>query len=161
MHSYNNFFKIGVCIFFICISIQGYSQSFNNNIQWESFMQAQMLKWDSISDNYYTGILLGNGQLGTNIYKENNQAIRFDIGRSDVTDQRPHNSDTVAFEQLLSRPRLPIGKMLLNTNGAILDSWMVNERKKTLNIETLPPGKYFFNVIGENIASIPFIKQGH
>lgn len=42
-------------------------------------MEEQRLNWDSISDNYYTGILLGNGQLGTNIYKENNHAIRFDI----------------------------------------------------------------------------------
>ncbi|MEY4056812.1 MAG: hypothetical protein RLZ50_24 [Bacteroidota bacterium] len=147
MHSYNNFFKIGVCIFFICISIQGYSQSFNNNIQWESFMQAQMLKWDSISDNYYTGILLGNGQLGTNIYKENNQAIRFDIGRSDVTDQRPHNSDTVAFEQLLSRPRLPIGKMLLNTNGAILSADMqldIYNAESTGTIKTTKGTIHFF-----------------
>lgn len=107
---------------FLFISLQGYAQS--SNINWPAFMEEQRLNWDSISDNYYTGILLGNGQLGTNIYKENNHAIRFDIGRSDVTDQRPHNSDTVAFEQLLSRPRLPIGKMLLNSNGEILSADM-------------------------------------
>jgi len=111
--------KIIFNLLFLFISLQGYAQSSNNNINWTAFMQEQRLNWDSISDNYYTGILLGNGQLGTNIYKENNHAIRFDIGRSDVTDQRPHNSDTVAFEQLLSRPRLPIGKMLLNTKGEI------------------------------------------
>jgi hypothetical protein len=116
-------FKKTVTLFFIFITLQGYAQS-TNNINWPVFMQEQRLKWDSISDNYYTGILLGNGQLGTNIYKENNHAIRFDIGRSDVTDQRPHQSDTVAFEQLLSRPRLPIGKMLLNTKGDILSADM-------------------------------------
>ena len=116
-------FKKTVTLFFIFITLQGYAQS-TNNINWPVFMQEQRLKWDSISDNYYTGILLGNGRLGTNIYKENNHAIRFDIGRSDVTDQRPHQSDTVAFEQLLSRPRLPIGKMLLNTKGDILSADM-------------------------------------
>ena len=116
-------FKKTVTLFFIFITLQGYAQS-TNNINWPVFMQEQRLKWDSISDNYYTGILLGNGRLGTNIYKENNHAIRFDIGRSDVTDQRPHQSDTVAFEQLLSRPRLPIGKMLLNTKGEILTANM-------------------------------------
>jgi hypothetical protein len=124
MHFNYKLLKKAINIFFLLITLQGYAQSSNQNIHWESFMQEQRLNWDSISDNYYTGILLGNGQLGTNIYKENNNALRFDIGRSDVTDQRPHYTDNVDFEQLLTRPRLPIGKMLLNTIGEIISADM-------------------------------------
>jgi len=81
-------------------------------------MKCQALKWDSISTNYYTGMILGNGLLGTNIYKEDDHAMRFDIGRTDVVDTR--KNDTSNFtEALYSNPRLPIGRMTLRTSGKI------------------------------------------
>ena len=113
-----------IAIFIPLLSFNSYAQSNAIKINWNSFMQEQQLRWDSISTNYYTGILLGNGRLGTNIYKESDNAIRFDIGRSDVTDQRPHYPDSVNSEQLLSQPRLPIGKMLLHTKGSIVNATM-------------------------------------
>jgi hypothetical protein len=91
-------------------------------IDWEKYMDDQSLFWDSLSTNFYTGIPLGNGRLGVLIYKENEKALRFDVGRSDVTDTRPHYPDSMFTEQLISRPRLPIGKFLLNTNGNIVSS---------------------------------------
>jgi alpha-L-fucosidase 2 len=91
-------------------------------IDWDKFMDDQSLFWDSLSTNFYTGIPLGNGRLGVLIYKENEKALRFDVGRSDVTDTRPHYPDSLFTEQLISRPRLPIGKFLLNTNGNIVSS---------------------------------------
>lgn len=99
------------------------AQSLMNSKNWASFMQRQALQWDSISTDYYTGIILGNGLLGTNIYKENDQAIRFDIGRTDVTDQQTH-IDSLFTGQLLTHPRLPIGKMLLKTRGVITGAKM-------------------------------------
>lgn len=87
-------------------------------------MQRHALTWDSISSNYYTGIILGNGRLGTNIYKENDHALGFDVGRTDVTDHRPHFADSIFAEQLVSQPRLPIGKMLLQTKGKIISANM-------------------------------------
>ncbi|WP_316790808.1 glycosyl hydrolase family 95 catalytic domain-containing protein [Pedobacter frigoris] len=94
-----------------------------STVDWPSFMGRQTLKWDSISTDYYTGIILGNGLLGTNIYKENDHAVRFDIGRSDVTDQREHSSELMT-EPLISRARLPIGKLLLKTSGTITGAKM-------------------------------------
>jgi len=70
-----------IAIFIPLLSFNSYAQSNAIKINWNSFMQEQQLRWDSISTNYYTGILLGNGRLGTNIYKESDNAIRFDIGR--------------------------------------------------------------------------------
>lgn len=81
-------------------------------------MKRQTLNWDSIGNSYYSGILLGNGLLGTNIYKEDERTIRFDIGRTDVTDQREHEG-TGLSEPLISRPRLPIGRMTIKTVGKI------------------------------------------
>ncbi|MEX6687431.1 hypothetical protein QTN47_08020 [Danxiaibacter flavus] len=93
-------------------------------IDYGTYMQRQALTWDSISSNYYTGIILGNGRLGTNIYKESDNSLRFDVGRTDVTDHRPHFADSIFAEQLISQPRLPIGKMLLQTKGKIISANM-------------------------------------
>ncbi len=60
MYYFFKLIKIIFNLFFLFITIQGYAQSSNNIINWAAFMQEQRLNWDSISDNYYTGILLGN-----------------------------------------------------------------------------------------------------
>jgi alpha-L-fucosidase 2 len=110
---------------FLCsalLSISAYSQK-QALINWPNFMKNQSLHWDSISTNYYTGIILGNGAIGTNIYKEDDHSIRFDIGRSDVVDQRKTNNNE--FTNILySHPRLPIGRMILKTNGKITGASM-------------------------------------
>ncbi len=103
-------------LFLLSLSLQA------QKIDWEKYMDDQSLFWDSLSTNFYTGIPLGNGRLGVLIYKENDKALRFDVGRSDVTDTRPHYPDSMFTEQLISRPRLPIGKFVLNTRGTILSS---------------------------------------
>ncbi len=92
-------------------------------IDWSAFMKRQTLRWDSIGTSYYTGIILGNGLIGTNIYKEDEQTIRFDIGRTDVTDQRKHEGNGLS-EPLISRPRLPIGRMTIKTVGKITGAKM-------------------------------------
>lgn len=95
----------------------------SNEINWAEFMKRQTLRWDTIGTSYYGGILLGNGLLGTNIYKEDEQTIRFDIGRTDVTDQRQHQGSGLS-EPLISRPRLPIGRMTIKTLGKITGAKM-------------------------------------
>jgi hypothetical protein len=53
------------------------------------------------------GAFLGNGLLGATIFQDGNNQIRFEIGRSDITDHRRDNA------------RLPLGGILLKTNGQI------------------------------------------
>ena len=143
-----NRYLLFLLIFFAIQCLQ--AQKSMSNKGWEAFMHRQALHWDSISTNYYTGIILGNGLMGTNIYKENESAIRFDIGRTDVTDQQPH-IDVLWTEQLLTHPRLPIGKMLLLTQGFITSANMqldvynamaigtVTTTKGTINFKALVP----------------------
>ncbi len=134
------------------------------HFKWADYMKKQELHWDSISTNYYTGILLGNGRLGTNIYKENDSSIRFDIGRSDVTDQRPHYPDSMFAEQLVSRPRLPIGKMLLVLNGRIISAQMkldIYNAEASGTIQTTK-GKIQFTAIvptGEEVIRLTVVES--
>ena len=91
-------------------------------VNWPVFMSKQSLKWNNLGDNYYSGVILGNGLLGINIYKENDSLIRFDIGRSDVTDHRENFSSGVS--NLYSKARLPIGYFTLKTVGKIISAKM-------------------------------------
>lgn len=86
-------------------------------VNWPVFMAKQTLKWDNLGKDYYSGVILGNGLLGTNIYKESDSLIRFDIGRSDVVDHREKLLPTVG--KLYTQGRLPIGYFTLKTAGKI------------------------------------------
>ena len=93
-----------------------------NQKEWATYFSHNRLYWDSLGTDFYDGIIAGNGRLGVNMYREGKSALRFDVGRSDVTDQRPHYPDSMFTQQLVSHPRLPIGKMMIRTSGEILSS---------------------------------------
>ena len=67
---------------------------------------------------YYSGALMGNGLLGTNLYKaEAPDTYRLNVGRSDVTEQREGYD-------LYRKGRLPIGYFTLATAGRVTDEKM-------------------------------------
>lgn len=106
---------------FLISSLYSFSQPINPK-EWSDYMQHNRLYWDSLGTDFYDGIIAGNGRIGVNMYREGDRAIRFDIGRADVTDQRPHYPDSMFTQQLISHPRLPIGKMMVRTEGNILSA---------------------------------------
>lgn len=92
-------------LFLLLLSVlTAQAQPKKTGIDWPVFMQRQTLRWDSISTDPATGMLLGNGLLRLNIYQADGQSIRFDIGRSDLDAQQPS-----------------AGYMLLKTAGKIKD----------------------------------------
>jgi hypothetical protein len=94
-----------------------------NNIGYKNFLARQDLVFDSLSSKWEEGAFLGNGLLGVMIYREDANAIRFDIGRTDVVDHRE------GINPSIGRARLPIGKFILRTVSGIkkinlrLDLW--------------------------------------
>jgi len=93
-----------------------------SEVNWPVFMARQNLKWDQPGKDYYSGIILGNGLLGTNIYQESDSLIRFDIGRTDVVDHREKLLPSVG--KLYTQGRLPIGYFTLKTVGKITGAKM-------------------------------------
>lgn len=83
-------------------------------VGYEKFMAKQDMVFDSLSDKWEEGIFLGNGLIGVMIYREDANAIRFDIGRTDVVDHRE------GINPSIGRARLPIGKFILRAKGNIL-----------------------------------------
>ncbi|MDR1810541.1 MAG: DNRLRE domain-containing protein, partial [Prevotella sp.] len=95
-----------------------------DNIDWKTFLAQHDMYWTSISsspdtgaDNsvntgYYAGAIMGNGLIGTNLYKLEANTYRLNAGRSDVTEARtPYN--------LFNSARLPIGYFTLKTAGTV------------------------------------------
>ena len=72
--------------------------------------------WGRI-DGYYSGALMGNGLLGTNLYKLSDGVYRLNVGRSDVTEAREPFS-------LYNSGRLPIGYFTFSTVGQVQDEKM-------------------------------------
>jgi alpha-L-fucosidase 2 len=79
----------------------------NKLVDWPAFLSRHDLVWDSLPAIFDHGAFLGNGMIGTMIYADGPDRLRFEIGRSDVTDHRRDNG------------RLPIGGMILKTSGLI------------------------------------------
>jgi len=76
-------------------------------VDWPEFIKRHDLIWRSLPTHFDYGAFLGNGMLGSMIYKDGSNRLRWEMGRSDVTEHRRDNS------------RLPIGGFVLTTVGEI------------------------------------------
>jgi alpha-L-fucosidase 2 len=90
-----------------------------------AFMAKQDLLFDSLPASWEQGAFLGNGLLGLMVYRESPNALRFDLGRTDVTDHRE------GINPSIGKGRLPIGRFVLESSAPItavhlrLDLWNV------------------------------------
>ena len=108
-----------VSIFFLCFFLMNPAKARKvDRVDWPTFLSRHDLKWSKLSTDWYSGAFIGNGELGAMVYQENEYALRWDIGRSDVTDHRDYH------DVEWGKPRLPIGKMLLKAQGRIIKSSM-------------------------------------
>lgn len=149
----------------LLIAAAGYAQPVDTK-EWTQYMKHTRLFWDSLGTDFYDGLILGNGRLGVNMYKENDSVLRFDIGRSDVTDTRPHYPDTLFTQQLVSHPRLPIGKLVIKSDGMILSTSLqldiYNAEASGEIVTTKGRVKLFFFVpSGEEVVHIQATPQGN
>ena len=85
------------------------------SVDWPQFMSQQDLVWNRLPQDYYEGAFVGNGLLGTIIFRDNleTNSLRFEIGRTDIYDHRAGGS------AMYERCRLPIGQALLTPVGKI------------------------------------------
>ncbi|WP_343523997.1 glycoside hydrolase family 95-like protein [Pedobacter sp.] len=109
-------------LLFLGVPFWGAAQVPAGEVNWPVFMARQNLKWDQPGKDYYSGMILGNGLLGTNIYQENDSSIRFDIGRTDVVDHREKLLPNAG--KLYTQARLPLGYFTLKTAGKITGAKM-------------------------------------
>jgi alpha-L-fucosidase 2 len=93
-----------------------------NNTDWPAFLSRQDPVWEKLPENFDEGAFLGNGLMGAMIFRQAENQLRWEMGRSDVTEHRRDNH------------RLPIGGLVLETAGIIqegtlrLDIWNAEVR---------------------------------
>jgi hypothetical protein len=100
------------------ISYTLYGQTSGNSlvqlkVDWQKYLAQHDLVWNQMPADYYEGPFVGNGLLGTVIFKDDQKpnTLRFEIGRVDVYDHRTKGGNSVG--------RLPIGQLLLTPVGEI------------------------------------------
>ncbi|MCX7044752.1 MAG: Tat pathway signal sequence domain protein [Candidatus Sumerlaeota bacterium] len=81
-------------------------------VDWPEFLKRHDLVFETLPENFDFGAFLGNGLLGATIYRDGANRLRFEMGRSDVTEHRRDNG------------RLPIGGLVLETCGKIMEGTM-------------------------------------
>ena len=125
--------KLLFMCFLFGIVINGYCASEKSvvklKVYWQKYLAQHDLIWDKIPEDYYEGAFVGNGLLGTIIFKDDQKAntLCFEIGRTDVYDHR-----TSLIKSGHAFGRLPIGRLLLTPVGQILK---INLRNDIWNAE--------------------------
>lgn len=99
------------------------AETLTDSVNWPEFLARHDLTWTALPAAWHEGAFIGNGLLGAMIYSDKNAPLRWDIGRSDVTDHRPGSN--ACFD----KARLPIGHFVLAPVGKVtggtarLDLW--------------------------------------
>lgn len=89
------------------------------NVNWQEYLSRHDMVWNTMPADYFEGAFVGNGLLGTIIFKDNieSNTLRFEIGRTDVYDHRSMDMAAAHY-----RGRIPIGQLLLSTKGKIIST---------------------------------------
>lgn len=101
----------------------GSSSSIQDNINWAQFLSRHDLVWERLPGTWTEGAFIGNGLLGAMAYTEKD-ALRWDVGRSDVCDHRTPPEGSAHNLGSYYRARLYIGHFLLKPVGKITSGAM-------------------------------------
>lgn len=94
------------------------------------------LKWGTLPTHYFEGPYVGNGQVGTIFWKDDDGNLMFEMGRSDFYD---HRNESYAL--LYRDCRLKTGKLTLGIDGQDLDGNMVMDLYDAVVLGTLKTDK--------------------
>ncbi len=135
----------------------GFAQS-NTAINWQKFLSRNDMVYNRLSTKWEDGVFTGNGLLGAMLYMKDSNALRLEVGRTDVTDDRPGSP-------IFEKARLPIGHFELRPEGKILkntarlDLWNAEARgtivtdKGTINWRTLTLSQSNVIVFETNVSA--------
>ncbi|GHT03165.1 hypothetical protein AGMMS49525_07790 [Bacteroidia bacterium] len=116
---HTHLFLLAICAWFAFATPQASATVSTADINWSEFLSQHDMYWDKITIDYYGGAIMGNGLLGTNLYKASADTYRLDVGRTDVTEGRGQMPLYKAESHLYNEARLPIGYFTLATKGTV------------------------------------------
>jgi hypothetical protein len=87
-------------LFLAVVSFSAPAAGVRSDVDWSSFLARQDLVWDSLPKTWEGGAFIGNGLLGAMIYADSTNGLKWEVGRSDVTDR----GDRIAIGQFVLKP---------------------------------------------------------
>lgn len=110
--------KISLTYIFLSVSFGTQAQLVELDINWAEYIKQHDLLWNKLPQHWHDAPFIGNGEMGSMIYKVGPRSIRWDVNNSRVEDHRKDDGGG----PMLSRPRLPIGYFTLETKGEIVSA---------------------------------------
>ncbi|VGO15341.1 hypothetical protein PDESU_03924 [Pontiella desulfatans] len=89
------------------------------DVDWPDQMAGQDLQWNSVPEIWDEAPFIGNGVMGSMIFREDGSRLVIQIGRGDVQEHRMASGQHVAGNVLPDSSRLPVGYFTLDTVGEI------------------------------------------
>jgi len=84
-----------------------------HDMYWTSILADSTTNTDTKKNGYYSGALMGNGLIGTNLYKLTNKVYRLNASRSDISEVR------TSGDKMYGLARLPVGYFTLSVKGNV------------------------------------------
>lgn len=108
---------INTSLLFLFFVLPSFVSAQNLNVNWQKFLANLDPVWDTTHTYFYEGAFIGNGLTGAMVYREDENALRWDINRTDLTAATSQNKE-------FTRVRLGVGKFILRPKGKIKSSNM-------------------------------------
>ncbi len=93
----------------------------NENIDWKAFIAEQDLYWEVLPKLWDEAPFVGNGQMGSMLFKQDDHNLVIQIGRGDVQEHRDVTGIEAANNVLPDASRVPVGYFTLKTLGNLID----------------------------------------
>jgi len=129
---------------------------------WSAFLGGSDLVWNRVPTNFYQGVFLGNGGLGTAVYQTGTaKRLTWRIGDTRVRDHQGASAGGTLFGDA----RLPVGDLTLNTSGDVTDvalrlslwnaelSGTITTTTGVLNVRAFVHGKRDLLVVAASVRS--------
>jgi len=111
------FNKIKILFYLLCWLMPAAMCYAQQTINWAKSLHRCDMVFDTLTTQWEEGAFTGNGLLGAMVYMKDSNALRIEIGRTDVADHRKE-----PMNELIGKARLPIGHFVLRPQGKILQN---------------------------------------
>ncbi|MBN2652312.1 MAG: hypothetical protein JXR63_08015 [Spirochaetales bacterium] len=89
-----------------------------------------ILRWKSMPSKWVDAPFMGNGEMGTMVYRESSKSVIWSVGNSFAQDHRQEDDYSIRCPEVVNRGRVPIGFFRLKTRGLIVGADISLDLKK-------------------------------
>ena len=95
------------------------SDELHLDVNWPGFIAKQDLYWRSLPQLWDEALFIGNGQMGSMMFQQDDNHLVIQIGRGDVQEHRTASGKEAVGSVLPDSSRVPVGYFTLGTVGAL------------------------------------------